>query len=284
MKRAVIASAMLLAISVAGGTAQAQTGSSAAADDPVAATVNGQPIAASDVQLFYESLPPQYRQIPIEQIRDQLVERLIEQRLVADAARAAGMMKRPDVRKRIDMATQGMLNEIFFAERINAEVTDARVREEYQKSIAFEPKREEVRARHILVKTREAAVAIITEIRGGADFAEVARQKSTGPSSRNGGDLGFFAQEQMVPAFSKVAFALKPGEVTDEPVQTQFGWHIIKVEERRISSSGGNFEEASEKIRQEMSEKVFRETIAELRTKAKIEITGGGGSKIRPVQ
>ena len=283
MKRAVIACAILFAASLAAPAAEAQSSPTAPAADPVLATVNGQPLKLSDVETFYESLPPQYRQIPLEQIRDQLLERLVEQRLVADAARAAGMHKRPDVQKRIDFATQGLLNEIYFSERIGAEVTEDRVREEYQKSIALQPKREEVRARHILVKTRDAAIAIITEIRGGADFSELARTKSTGPSSRNGGDLGFFAQEQMVPAFSEAAFALKPGEITREPVQTQFGWHVIKVEERRVAGTS-SFEEAAGKIRQELSEKAFQEIIAELRSKAKIEMPGSGGSKIKPLR
>ena len=110
--------------------------------------------------------------------------------------------------------------------------------------------------------------------------ATLAKKKSTGPSGRNGGDLGFFEFKQMVPPFSRAAFALKPGEVTSEPVQTQFGWHVIKVEERRVAGSS-NFEEAASKIRQQMTDRVYAKTVSDLRAKAKINNMRTGGSKIR---
>ena len=162
-------------------------------------------------------------------------------------------------------------------------MTDAKVKDQYQKSIAFESKTEEVRARHILMKTKPEAMAVIADIKGGADFAAVAKAKSTGPSGRNGGDLGYFGFKQMVPPFSKVAFALKPGEFTTEPVKTQFGWHIIKVEDRRVAGSQ-NFEQASQKIRQELSQQAYKDTLAGLRAKARIDVMGGGTSKIQPLQ
>ncbi len=126
-------------------------------------------------------------------------------------------------------------------------------------------------------------MAVIAEVKGGADFSAVAKAKSTGPSGRNGGDLGYFGFKQMVPPFSKVAFALKPGEFTTEPVKTQFGWHVIKVEDRRVAGSG-NFEQASQKIRQELTEKAYQDTLAGLRAKAKINVMGSGISKIQPLQ
>ena len=281
MKRALSTSALLILALLAGGAADAQT-ISPAPPDAVAATVNGQAVMESDLTSLHQSLPPQYRQIPFEQLRGQLLDRLVEQKIVVEAARKEGLPKRPDIRKRIDMVTEGLLHEIYIEEKVEGAVTDAKVRDAYQKSIALEPKREEVRARHILMKTREAAVAIIVEIKGGADFAEVARKKSTGPSSRNGGDLGFFSSEQMVPAFSKAAFGLKAGEVTAEPVQTQFGWHVIKVEEKRVAGAS-SFEEAAEKIRTELRNKAYEQAISELRSKAKIDITGGG-STIQPLR
>ena len=237
----------------------------------------------SDVQEFYKRLPPQYQQVPLEQLQPQLVQRLIDQKVVADAARKAGFLKRPDIQRRIASVTESILNDIYMSERVNSVVTEQRVRDTYQKSIALGPKKEEVRARHILLKTKAEAMAVIGELKGGADFAGLAKSKSTGPSGRSGGDLGYFEFKQMVPPFSQAAFALKPGDITNEPVQTQFGWHVIKVEDRRVSGAG-NYEEAAGKIRQEMSDKVFQETIGGLRAKAKVSITSAGGSKIKRLQ
>jgi peptidyl-prolyl cis-trans isomerase C len=282
MKRALFVSASLIFTLLTGAAAHAQD-KTPAPPDTLAATVNGQPIMDSDVMALHQSLPPQYRQIPFEQLRGQLLERLIEQKLVSEAARKEGLLKRSDIQKRIEMVTESMLHEIYIEEKIGGAVTEAKVRDAYQKSIPLESKREEVRARHILVKTREAAVAIIVEVNGGADFADVARKKSTGPSGRNGGDLGFFTSEQMVPAFSKAAFALKPGEVTSEPVQTQFGWHVIKVEEKRMAGAS-SFEESADKIRADLRTKAYEKAISDLRAKATIDITGGGASKIQPLR
>ena len=179
MKRALIASAVVAACIHAAASSSAQTAMPAAPKDMVVATVNGKPIMESDLRAFYENLPPQYQQIPFEQLRPQLVERMIDQAVVAGAARREGYHKRPEVRQRITTVTQSILNDAYITDKIRARVTDARVRDQYQKSIALEPKTEEVRARHILVKTREEAVAIIAEIQGGADFATVAKAKST---------------------------------------------------------------------------------------------------------
>ena len=283
MKRALIASAVLAVSIYASAPLSAQSTAPAAPIDLVVATVNGEPIMESDIKAFYKNLPPQFQQVPLEQIRSQLIERLIEQAIVANAARQEGYHKRPDVQRQLATVTQSILNDVYIAEKIKAAVTDAKVKDQYQQSIALESKTEEVRARHILMKTKPEAMAVIADIKGGADFAAVAKAKSTGPSGRNGGDLGYFGFKQMVPPFSKVAFALKPGEFTTEPVKTQFGWHIIKVEDRRVTGSQ-NFEQASQKIRQELSQQAYKDTLAGLRAKARIDVMGGGTSKIQPLQ
>ena len=204
--------------------------------DFVVATVNDISIMESDISGFYNTLPPQYKQVPYAQIRGQLVERMIEQTLVADAARKQGLHKEPDVQQRIKAIQRSLLNEAYLSRIMKAELSDAKIRDAYQRSIALQPKREEVRARHILVKTKAEADAIIAQLKKGADFIKLAKEKSTGPSGKTGGDLGFFADGQMVPPFSKAAFALDEGQITETPVKTQFGYHVIKVEDRRKSS------------------------------------------------
>jgi peptidyl-prolyl cis-trans isomerase C len=119
-------------------------------------------------------------------------------------------------------------------------VSDADIKARYEQEIAAVPPEEEISARHILLETEEAAKAVIAELDAGKDFAELAKEKSTGPSAAQGGDLGFFTKGRMVPEFEAAAFdALTPGEYGKEPVKTQFGWHVIKVEERRETSAAG---------------------------------------------
>jgi peptidyl-prolyl cis-trans isomerase C len=252
-------------------------------DMTIVATVDGQEITAGAVALFFQSLPPQYREMPLEQVFPQLVERLVDQKLIAAAAKKTGIADRPDVQARFRMLREGMLNQLYMDERLTAGITDEKLRDAYQKMVALEPKKEEVRARHILVKTKDEALAIIAQIGKGADFIALAKAKSTGPSGRNGGDLGFFAAGQMVPPFSEAAFGLKKGEVTRDPVKTQFGWHVIKVEDRRFSGSR-RFEEVADALRQQMTEAIFEQEVQALRAKAKIDIKGAGGSKIQPIR
>ncbi len=236
----------------------------------------------SDISGFYNTLPPQYRQVPYAQIRGQLVERMVEQTLVADAARKAGLHKDPSVKQRIIAIERSLLNEAYLSRIMQKELTEEKVRDAYQKSIALQPKREEVHARHILVKTKAEADAIIAQLKKGADFAKLAKEKSTGPSGKNGGDLGFFADGQMVPPFSKAAFALDKGQITETPVKTRFGYHVIKVEGRRVAGQE-KYEQASAKIRASLQDKIFEKIMTGLRAKAKIEIKGGV-SKIQPIR
>ena len=251
-------------------------------NDFIVATVNDISIMESDISGFYNTLPPQYKQVPYAQIRGQLVERMVEQTLVADAARKQGLHKEPDVQQRIKAIQRSLLNEAYLSRIMKAELTDAKIRDAYQKSIALQPKREEVRARHILVKTKAEADAIIAQLQKGADFIKLAKEKSTGPSGKNGGDLGFFADGQMVPPFTKAAFALDKGQITETPVKTQFGYHVIKVEDRRVAGQA-NYKKAFAKIRASMQDKIFEEIMIGLRAKAKIDIKGGG-SKIRQIR
>ena len=250
-----------------------------ASEDFVVASINGKPIMESSIKNFHTTLPPQYRQVPYQEIRGQLIERIIEQQLVADAARKKGLHKTPTHKKRIASIERSLLNEAYMSQALDLEITEAKIRDIYQKSIALQPKSTEVRARHILVNTKTEAMEVISRLRNGADFSKLAKNKSTGPSGKNGGDLGYFGPGQMVPPFSKAAFKLNKGEFTNEPVKTQFGYHVIKVEDRRVSGKT-TFAEASKNIRANLQEKIFKRIISGLRANAKIEMKGGT-SKIK---
>ena len=251
-------------------------------EDLVVAIVNGRPITELSVKVFYKTLPTQYKKIPYQQIRDKLIQRIIEQTLIAEAAIEGKLHEDKVIKRRIAIAERSVLNEAYLSNIMKRELSESKVREAYQKSIALQPKQTEVRARHILVKTKSEATRIISLLRNGADFVKLAREKSIGPSGKNGGDLGFFGKGQMVPPFSKAAFALEKGHFTTEPVKTQFGFHIIKVVDRRTAGRE-NYDQALSKIRNELLDKIFDKSISLLRVKAKIEMIGGI-NKIQPIR
>ena len=141
----------------------------------------------------------------------------------------------------------------------------------YEQLVVNQPDQDEVNARHILVDDKEKAEALIAQAQNGADFAELAREHSTGPTGANGGDLGYFAQAQMVPEFSAAAFAMEVGAVSDEPVQTQFGWHVIKVEDRRPVVKP-SYEEMREALSQQLRQSVTQSIVQSLRGEAEVTL------------
>ena len=274
MKRAILLGAALAFTLGAQGAPIAQT-FVPASTDPVAATVNGKNILGSDVKAMFDGLPEQYRQYPLEVLYKQLLQQLIDRKLVADAARKEGLLNDPDIQRRIASVTESTIQQIYTERLIKDKIDDRALRAAYAKRRSGAGREEEVHARHILVKTEAEALVIIKHLQGGADFAKTAAEKSIGPSRQQGGDLGFFAFGQMVPPFSQVAFKLKPGEFSVRPVKTQFGWHIIKVEARRRAGMA-SFEDSAEEIRNELVEQLIQVTMARLRAKADIRVPQGG--------
>ena len=268
MKRAMI-TAVLAVVPLLAAPALSQTSPLPTPGDAVIATVDGTEIRASDVVALYQSLPERYRQIGMAQIADQIVERLIDQTLTANAAREAGLEKDPEVQRRVQQLTDGVLQQVYLDKRIGEELTEAKLKAAYKKRISEQSASEEIRARHILVKTEAEAQKIIQELGDDGDFAAAAKKHSTGPSGAKGGDLGFFADGMMVPEFSKAAFALKVGEVTKTPVKTQFGWHIIKLEERR-KTEAPSYDTLIPDLRRELRQQAYQALMEKLRSTAKI--------------
>lgn len=255
-----------------------------AAIDPattVVATVDGEEIYLSEILLQIQQLPQQYQQAPMEQIYPPMLDRVIDSRLIAKAAREAGIQDRADVKERVEQAESGIISEVYMTEKVKETVGEDALRKRYEESIKDSAEQgEEVKARHILVASEEDAKAIIEELKKGADFAELAAEKSTGPSGTSGGDLGYFTAEAMVPEFSEAAFALKPGEITEAPVQTQFGWHVIKVEDRRAVQPP-SFEQMQPQLAQEMTREILTKAIEELRAGVDIKRYGPDGSALQ---
>ncbi len=238
--------------------------------DPIVATVNGTKILRSQVVEAYSNLPEQYRQVPMDQLYPVLVNSLIDSKLAADQARKEKIHESAEFKAELAAITDRLLGAKLIQERVDAKISDETVAKRYADMVKEIGEQVEVHARHILVKTEDEAKALIKELNGGADFASLAKKKSTGPSGPNGGDLGYFGKGQMVPEFEQAAFALDKGKVTTTPVQTQFGWHVIKVEDKRTQEAP-KLEEMAPQIRQGMAREIGASVTQELRKSAKIE-------------
>jgi peptidyl-prolyl cis-trans isomerase C len=239
-------------------------------NDPVVATVDGTPIRRSDVLAVQRTLPPQFQQLPIEVLFPAVVERLIDSKLISNAGRKDKLQDDPEVKKRLAGLEDRVIQEVYITRRVEAAVSDTAVKERYDQYVKDNPPKEEVSARHILLQTEAQAKEVIADLKKGGDFGEIAKTKSIDPSGKqNGGDLGFFAREEMVPEFSEAAFKLKEGETTEAPVKSQFGWHVIKVEAKRQSSP--SMDEMREQLVSDMQQEIVTNEVGKLREGAKIE-------------
>jgi peptidyl-prolyl cis-trans isomerase C len=246
-------------------------------DDPVVARVNGRELHRSDVELAQRSLPEQYQQAPLPQIYPMLLEQLVGGTLIAEAGRKDKLADDPEVKQRLARLEDRVIQEIYIKRAVAAAATDAKLHEQYDKFIKAQPGSEEVSARHILVASEDEAKAIIVDLGKGADFATLAKQKSTDPAKDTGGDLGYFTRDSMVPEFADAAFKLGKGEYTKTPVHTQFGWHVIKVEDRRTAPPP-SFEDSKDELTNEVAREVIGAKIKALKDGAKVETFALDGS------
>ena len=253
--------------------------------NPIVAVVNGETIRRSDLNWARARLPEQYRSLSMEKLFQPLLNQLVRTKILALAARTERLDQTDTHRKRLRFAEEQLLEETLLKREIAAKVTEKALRAGYKETIAKFSEKDEVRARHILVKTKSQARTIIKQLAAGADFGTLAREKSIGPSKVRGGDLDYFGRGQMVPQFEEAAFALKKGAYTKEPVFTQFGWHIIKLEDRRRSKPPG-IEELRAKIKRDMIQNVVSNLVNKLTKKANIrrfEIDGAA-PRLRRIQ
>lgn len=250
-----------------------------AAEDPVVAVVEGEKVLRSELEAAQAQLPEQYRQLPLEMIYDPLLARVIDRRLLAREAERRKLDARPEVQAALAQARREVLGDRLLEAAIGEALTPERLQQAYmvaraQPGFAVE----EVRARHILVRTEAEARAVLAELGKGADFAALAKERSIDPSARQtDGDLGFFRRDTMVEPFAAAAFALEPGQTTAEPVETRFGWHVIRVEERR--SAAPSFEEKEGELKESIARETVNALVAELRGKARVERFAIDGSR-----
>jgi peptidyl-prolyl cis-trans isomerase C len=238
-------------------------------DNPVLAKVNGAEIRQSDVTLAEEELGPSLAQMDPATKKENVLAFLIDMKIVAKAAEDKKIEDRPDFKARLAFTRNRLLMDNLLAVEGKAATTDEAMKKVYDEAAKQIEGEQEVHARHILVETEDEAKAIEAELKKGADFAELAKKKSKDPGAADGGDLGFFTKDQMVPEFSTVAFTLEPGKISD-PVKSQFGWHVIKVEEKR-SRKAPDFDQVKAQIETYVTRKAQAEYVAKLRESAKVE-------------
>lgn len=252
---------------------QAAGGAAAASPqpaDPVVARVEGQEIRLSDVRDAANELPDELKNAPPGMLYPLILDQLVAQKAIVARARAEGLERDPEVQRRVARATDQELQQALLRREVAPALTEEALRQRYQREGGNRQGEAEVHARHILVSTEAAAREALAEVRRpGADFAEVAKRRSTGPGAQQGGDLGFFKKADMIPEFAEAAFALQPGGIS-EPVQTSFGWHVIKVEERRTAPAA-SFEDSQEALRQAAFEETVNAAVERIRNAAKVE-------------
>ena len=252
-----LALAALMAMPVAAEPPNAET---------VVARVNGEEIRLGHLIVARASLPQQYQQMPPEVLYGAILDQLIQQ----TALKQAGPEKAP---RHVELSLENERRSLMAAEAIEGVLRDAvgeqEVRAAYDSRYAQGNGGEEYNASHILVETKEEAAAIRADLEAGADFAQTAREKSTGPSGPNGGDLGWFGAGQMVPEFEAAVTALEPGEIS-EPVKTQFGWHVVILNDKRIAEAPP-LDEVKEEITAQLQRAAVEAKVAELTDAAEIE-------------
>lgn len=238
--------------------------------DAVVATVGDETITEADLAFAAEDLAQELNNIPPAERRAFLATVLIDMKVMAKAAREQQMDQSEIFKRRITYLEDRALRRAYFAEKISTSVTPEAIQAAYDGMVkGFKPE-DQVRARHILVNTEDEAKAIKAELDAGSVFEDLAKAKSIDPGAANGGDLGFFQRGQMVPPFEQAAFSLEVGKISD-PVQSQFGWHLIKVEEKR-QSAPPTIEQATPQLQQQLLFKNFDDVLAQLKSAVTITV------------
>ena len=276
---ALAASVLVLSVSVPASAQQDGGAAETPAKDAVVARVNGSEIRQSDVALAYSRLPEQYKQVPITVIFPQIVQQLVDGELLANAGRADDLQDSDAVKKQMAEFEKVAIQQEYMNRLISDGIKEEELRKVYDETIANQEGPLEVRASHILVDNDQEAGDIIKALEGGADFAELARERSTGPSGPRGGDLGYNVRSALVNPFANAAFALEPGEVGPEPVQTEFGWHVIKVIDKRRQPAP-SFEQSRAQIEQRLTRDLIAAHMAALRADSEVELFNIDGSPI----
>jgi len=238
-------------------------------ENPLLARVNGKEIRWTDIERSAQGLPEDVRS-QLEAIFPALLQRLIDVELLVWAAREDGLAEDPEVRRLVAEYEDRVLSDTLIRRQAADRVTEDMVRARYDAHVEGLAARSEVRARHILLDSEAQARDVIAALDAGADFAELARERSLGPTAAQGGDLNYFTRDNMDPDFAAAAFALDVGQYSQDPVRTEFGWHVIEVEDRRAQAAA-SFEDMEGELRTAAIRSLLDEILRDLRGRAEIE-------------
>ena len=266
---ATIAALLFVLPAASGCSKNSSSEAPASASDPVIARVNGVDIKQSDLALAEEDVGADMQAASPEAKREHLISYLADIIMVTQAADKKNLADNPDFKRQLAFLRSKLLMGYELQQEAKTALTDEALKQTYDEAVKSMSGQEEVRARHILVEGEDEAKAIIEQLKGGADFAKLAKEKSKDPGAAEGGDLGYFTKDQMVPEFADVAFKMYPGQLSN-PVKTQFGWHVIKVEDKRTKQPP-EFEKVKDQIEAYLARKAQSDFIAKLRQSAKVE-------------
>jgi peptidyl-prolyl cis-trans isomerase C len=259
-------------------------------------SVEGHLIYLSELGDASKTLPDNLRGLPFDTLYPVLLDRMVDHEALVIMAERRGLDQKKQVQRDVQAATERILEGAYLGEVAAPQVTEQAIQARYNQRYANRAATEEVRARHILVTTEAEARKVLDDLKKGADFATVARVLSKDPDAAKGGDLGFFRREQVWPSFADVAFSLQPGQVAPNPVKNEFGWHVIKVEEKRLVAPP-SFSDMHDQLRQELLAAAVQKAVADARGQLtihrfnldgsevengpKLNVSGAGGSQVR---
>lgn len=251
-------------------TAQAGDEGSIKLGNPTVAIVNGEEIKRSEVFTMISTLPPQIQQIPVDQLFPMALENVVNNKLVMAKSGQAGLESDPEVEKMLGEAREQIVRNVYVDRQVTEKVDQKALLRKYEELLDRLGEVNEVKARHMLLETEEQAREAIKKLDGGADFAVVTKEVWPGAEQQNGGELGYFAKTDMVPEFAEAAFALGVNQYTKDPVQTQFGWHVIKVEEKRKRPQP-EFEAVKPQLEQELRQEILVDLLQKWQKDAKVK-------------
>ena len=263
------ATAAALILAVCGCSKNSSSEVSASPSDTVVARVNGVDIREGDLALAEEDLGAEVASAPPEAKRDHLISYLADIIMVTQAADKKNIADYPDFKRRLAFLRNKLLMGFELQDEAKAAVSDEAMHQTYEDAVASMRGQEEVHARHILVESEDEAKSVLDQLKAGGDFAALAKEKSKDPGGSDGGDLGYFTKDQMVPEFAEAAFKLDKGQISD-PVKTQFGWHIIKIEDKRVKPTP-TFDEVKGQLQNYVARRAQAELVANVRKTATIE-------------
>lgn len=252
--------------------------------NPIVAKVDGQPITRVDVFRYIKLMPANIQQLPPAAVYPLALDQVINTRLVQNKAEAAGLESDPEVQEQLSLAKQQIVRSVYVQREVDKQISDGDIKNAYNEYVEKIPAVEEVKAAHILVGDEAKAKDLIEQLKGGADFAKLAAANSGDPGNKDkGGELGWFAKQDMVPEFSEAAFKIEKGQIGDVPVKTQFGWHVIKVEDKRQRPKP-TLEEMTPMIQVELRRQKLEGMLKDWRETAAIETFDVNGDPVKAAE